>query len=331
MSDGYAFVPLPTTVNRRKRQSLRLDRRLPGHLFGSITVTFKCAQPVHVGSGFKALVNGEVVRSMATRGETLVIPGSTLKGALRARFEAITQSCVPHGLPGNRGHQKNDKGLSRTHPGVTEAELDVGLKGHAAFQGGCSREAACAACALFGFQSGRAGMRARVTFMDLVPMTGNPRAVESIPTQWGPRLHHCAPRDGYHVSGTKIVIRSLKGRKFHLGQGPAGEGSTTLIEVLPAGSMVRAEIRLFNVEKPELGGLLCALGFDHGHALKVGAGKGLGFGRLLPQEISWALRDERGLPMQQEPPRYVEAFANSADRHAVGAAELIRLHLQKDA
>jgi hypothetical protein len=331
MTDGYAFVPLPSTVNRRRRTALRLDRRLPGHLFGSITVTFMCAQPVHVGSGFKVLVDGEVVRSMATRGATLAIPGSTLKGALRARFEAITQSCVPHGLPAKNGRQENKNGLSRTHVDVTVAELDRSLRGHPAFQRDCSRDAACPACALFGFQSGRAGMRARVTVTDLVPITGNPRAVVPISTQWEPRLHHCAPRDGYTVNGTQIVIRRLKGRKFHLGRGPVAEGPKTKVEVLPLGTLVSAELRLFNVEKSELGGLLCALGFSPGHALKVGAGKGLGFGRLLPQEISWALRDEQGQVLRPEPPKYVEAFKSSPDRHAEGAAELIRLHVQEDA
>ena len=112
---GYAFVPLPDGVERRPRNELTLDRRLDGHVFGELRFTYSVDQPLHVGSGIKDVRDRIIVRQFARDGEDPIIPGSSFKGALRSRFEAMSHSCVTFGEP-NLGR---DLRLSRelgSHP-----------------------------------------------------------------------------------------------------------------------------------------------------------------------------------------------------------------------
>lgn len=326
---GYEFVPLPDRVNRINRPALRLDRRLKGALFGRIVLTYRCDRPVHVGSGFKDVVNGQVVRTMVKSGEHSIVPGSSMKGALRARFEAITLSCVPHGPPCKNGKQTNRSGLSKTHFAVKHAVLERAAADHDAFRRRCTRNAACPACALFGFQHGSDAFRGRVTVTDFAPLQGEVEH-ERIPQQWEPRLHHCAEARDYTVSGDTIRIHRLKGRKFHRGKGEDPPGPKMMIEVLPAGTLLRGELRLFNVTPEELGGLIAAAGFSPGSYVKVGAGKGLGFGRLCPESVEWHLRDALGGAVRPEPPNWCAAFHASRDRFAEGEQALVALHAPKD-
>lgn len=328
---GYDFVPLPSAVRRVGRDHVRHDRRVDDALFGRIELTYRCDQPVHVGSGFKTLADGRVVRAMVRSGDALVVPGSSMKGALRARFEAITKSCVPQGLPGWRGTQTKKRGLSRTHHGVTRAVLEPPASNHDVFRTACSDRAMCLACALFGFQQGRKGYRGRITVTDFAPVQGAAAAaLTEMPSQWEPRLHHCAePRDVRRHNDT-FHITGLRGRKFHRGRSADPEGARQLVELLPAGTLIRGEIRLFNVLPEELGGILAAAGFEPGSLVKVGAGKGLGFGRLVPHAIEWKLRDAHRRDVTPAPPRYREAFVACADRHPEGEEALVAMHVRGD-
>ena len=95
----FAFVTLPDQVKSGKRKPIRHDRyqhnRTTGRIYGTITAL----TPIHIGSGiidFGEHVNQQVelIKSaMRTKGE-IVIPGSSLKGAIRSVVEAISQSCI---------------------------------------------------------------------------------------------------------------------------------------------------------------------------------------------------------------------------------------------
>lgn len=93
----FAFVPLPRRVNRSS--PTRHDRYQQNRTTGRIHGTIKALTPIHVGSGiidFGEHVNQQVelIKSVIrTKGE-IVIPGSSLKGAIRSIVEAISESCV---------------------------------------------------------------------------------------------------------------------------------------------------------------------------------------------------------------------------------------------
>ena len=93
----FAFVPLPSSVKRDR--PTKHDRYQHNRTTGRIQGTIKALTPIHVGSGIIDLgehVNQQVelIKSvMRTKGE-IVIPGSSLKGAIRSIVEAISESCV---------------------------------------------------------------------------------------------------------------------------------------------------------------------------------------------------------------------------------------------
>lgn len=93
----FAFVPLSDEVKKGKptgHDSYRQNRTT-----GRIHGTIKALTPIHVGSGiidFGEHVNQKVklIKSaVRTKGE-IVIPGSSLKGAIRSVVEAISESCI---------------------------------------------------------------------------------------------------------------------------------------------------------------------------------------------------------------------------------------------
>lgn len=300
---GYAFIPLPSSVDRQHRPHATHDRRHPGTHSGSLTLTWLLEQPVHVGSGFKALVPDEpvvnaarsdpgraaprstvLVRQHVRLGAIPCVPGSTLKGVLRARYEAITRSCAT--APG--GRHASRKSASSSFGSTARARLEDSALNEPAFHSGCNAKHGllCPACALFG----RLDLRSRLVMTDALPDTA---AVEHrlMPAQFEPRLHHVGeftPEDDHQ--GPLLRMTRLFGRKFAVGmderpppreergkQPPAKQ----LVEAIPAGTHLQQEIRFLNLTDAELGGLLAVLGHEPKSRVKVGAGKCHGFGRAL--------------------------------------------------
>lgn len=325
----YDFIPLPAGVRREERPAARLDVRLPGRLFGQILVEYECEQPVHVGSGFKDLRGNVVVRLGVRSGGSLVIPGSTCKGMLRARYEAITKSCAlfhPAGFP-----NRSVRSASRSHPQVGFARLSPEMERHDILQRLCKpgdRGRLCPACGLFGCQSGRQGLRSRVSVGDLTVVGGTEAVIEPIAAQYGPRLHHIgAARVQQTRDGQQFVVESLHGRKFARGAQRVQAGEPSLaVESIPARARLRGQWRLFGLDPAELGGLLCAGGFMPSSSLKVGAGKGYGFGRIRPVRIELSLVDERRAAIETAADVYRAAFEASPDRHGPGVERLLAIH-----
>lgn len=304
---GYDFVPLAPDARRIARAEAHWDRRAPGTLAGRIDLALTAEQPLHVGGGSKEARPPHVVlRGARVRGRP-GIPGSSLKGVLRARYEAITRSCtslVPHARA--RIH-------SRT--GIRNARLAVALP--AVLRDGCTEKVACPACALFG----RMSLRSRVTVTDLVCTGDTDFALAAMPERFSPNLHHVGP-SRINASGDAFDVLGLDGRKFHRGHGPATEARQH-VETIPAGAELVGQIRLFNATPAEVGGLLAALGCDPVSAIKLGGGKAHGFGRArcharpaLVAHGSAAL----------DPERWRSAFLASPDRWDDGEARLVALH-----
>lgn len=319
MTTGYEFVPFPPQVRRVDRSATcTLDRRIDGCWFGKISVNYRAEQPIHVGSGAKVLRDGKVYRAATRAGGRPVIPGSSFKGALRSRYEAITLSCA---LWRPRSH--DGRLVSRSRPDVREAEIRPAVLQAPVFRA-CQAPGLCPACALFGVM----GQRGRVTVVDVVPVAPVDLALGELPPQFGPRLHHLGPAEVVERNGVKkFVVTALHGRKFGLGRGPVEPGAKMQgVEVLPVNTELRAELRLFNVTSAELGGLLCALGLAPASPMKVGAGKGLEHGRLRPLAAEYSLTDARLETRPHDVEAWQKAFEESEDRFAEGQARLVAIH-----
>jgi CRISPR/Cas system CSM-associated protein Csm3 (group 7 of RAMP superfamily) len=322
----YAFVPFADKdrmVRRVARPNARHDRKVPGMWFGRLQVELVCEQPVHVGSGFKTAVEGKVLRRTARAGNALLVPGSSFKGVLRARFEAITRSCAGD-LPSER-----DKVISQSRPEVKRGRFTHEVKRMAVFDDACGRgDLVCPACALFGFQTDNGTLRGRISVTDLVTADGVAPVTESMPSQFGPRIHHLGDfRIDDDGREPVFEVGPLHGRKFYIGPSPTTDAvSYERVEAIPRGVSLRGEIRILNLDDAEMGALVAALGVAPASWIKLGCGKGHGFGRVRVGRVVHMFSDERRGTRAAVPETWTRAFEASVDRWEAGMRRLQEIH-----
>ena len=313
---GYGFVPLPDTVARREREQARFDRHAPGCMGVVIDLEYVNLEAVHVGSGFWTLHANQAVRSIARSGEHPVLPGSSMKGVLRARYEAITRSCAGRRAP--KGAMLGDRLPSRTFPGH-RVEFSQAVKDHPVFTV-CRPPQLCPACALFGQMS----QRGRVAVHDFAAAASSVKRAE-LPKRFSPRPHHLGSFEPPGTTG-RIVVHTLHGRKLHEGSAPRPEGRGEAAEVLAPGTRITGRVVCSNVTNAELGGLMSALGVSPQTELKVGSAKAHHYGRLALAGVSVdVVRRPRGFQEDGFFARIVEGFHTSEDYWAKGERALIRL------
>jgi hypothetical protein len=306
---GYGFVPLPPDVRRVARDAATWDRRVRGTLTGRIDLELLAQQPVHVGSGSKQARQHIVVLRHARILGGPGIPGSSLRGALRARYEAITRSCAP--LAPKAGPRD-----IRSSTGIKRAYLLSAALTSAALTTNCTKTCACPACALFG----RMSLRSRITVTDFACPSGTRPEIARMPERFDPNLHHVGPASR-NPTGDAFEVRGLHGRKFGGGRGPASDNQQH-IEVIPAGAVLTGQLRLFNVTPAELGGVLAALGCDPPSAIKLGGGKAHGFGRVQCRARCHVVAYDAPL----DPAAWREHFVTSPDHWAGGEKHLVAFH-----
>lgn len=89
----FAFVPLPRRINRR--EPIGHDQYHANHISGQIHGTIEALSPIHIGSGVIDIGQDvELIKTAVRTGGNIVMPGSSLKGAIRSVVEAISESCV---------------------------------------------------------------------------------------------------------------------------------------------------------------------------------------------------------------------------------------------
>ena len=96
----FAHLPLPSDVP--KRSPIGHHRYHNNCISGQIIGTIVTLSPIHIGSGIIDLVENigitdqsvELIKTAVRKGNKIVIPGSSLKGAIRSVVEAISKSCV---------------------------------------------------------------------------------------------------------------------------------------------------------------------------------------------------------------------------------------------
>ena len=90
----FDFVPLPKKRPNRKSPKGH-DRYHEKCVTGQIQGTIAALSPIHIGSGVIDLGQDvELIKTAVRTGGNIVIPGSSLKGAIRSVVEAISESCV---------------------------------------------------------------------------------------------------------------------------------------------------------------------------------------------------------------------------------------------
>jgi len=245
----------------------RLDRIV------EVTVDYKTLGSLSIGAGDQpqSTVDSPVVRI----GGEPVIPGSSLKGALRSNIEAILAArgvsvCVPYtAIPNEirRKHKTNDyvREIGREQP--------------------CDPDkATCPVCQLFGTAGGGSGLSGRAIVLDVRLTNGfDP----SILTE---RMHVAITRDTRSQSGGALVS----------------------VEAVDAGVTFTGKIRLINPEDWMVGAVL--RGLETLAQLGLGAKKTSGYGQLevTPRDATIRTLTQEGW---QEQAGDLEAYRNAFDMH----------------
>ncbi len=308
----YDFVSLPETV--ASGHAVGHDRYLAERLSGTVVLEYRTESPLHVGSGvFETaeecgLSGGAApVRGIVRRQGRPVLPGSSWKGAVRARFEAITRSRLGVGVPplrlrGERlrgGLERVEKlpapltpkGATGSVAVVLPADLpEVRMVRRDGVSDNRVRERLrdlSPGEALFGAM----GYRGRVHPADGT-IEGPAASVPlGVPPLEGPALHRLAKPGAARIVGDRVEISAVEGRKFYydgplrdhriLGQGEEGRAVHEQIDHVPAGCSIRLHVFVESVTEAEIGALLVSAGRgEDGGVLRFGGFKPAGLGKV---------------------------------------------------
>ncbi|MEM8806725.1 MAG: RAMP superfamily CRISPR-associated protein [Cyanobacteria bacterium P01_G01_bin.38] len=261
----YELVSFPS-----KRPSLKAPvghhRYAKNCYHGMLHLSLKVQTALHVSTGITALgsdVGSKVplIKTM-TRGKNhqLIIQGSSLKGCVRAIYEAITNSTLAVVTGRHQQKMPRDRMPCR------------------------KKDSLCPASQVFG----------ALDWQGLVHFTDAQCASAKSVTGFMPSLYRPRPeRDAYFKGG------QAAGRKFYYHAVKALEGGDRGTRVQQAGNeyTFKTDLQFLNLTQAQLGTLLIALGQDKDHpmALKLGGGKPVGMGTVQVQatrlEIPENIRD----------------------------------------
>ncbi|MBC7226532.1 MAG: hypothetical protein H5T61_04805 [Thermoflexales bacterium] len=194
---------------------------------------------LYVGSGNFELFNlrgrEQAYYAFARRDGQLVIPGTSIKGAVRSVVEAISNSCVR--IVAGPTHERG-KIIKPDERPLFEKRAKFGN------WAGCkSTEELCPACRMFG----ATGYRGRVHFSDAVPVDDVQTTTIKIADLWPPRLFK--ERKFYQT-------KSFQQRDMTLDE------NYRFLEVVPQGTRFRIVLFFENTTTAEMGLLVRALGLD---------------------------------------------------------------------
>ena len=168
----FAFVSLPNRVDRRHPTGH--DRYDTAHTTGQIHGTIEALSPIHIGSGIIDFDQDvELIKTAAQTHGKVMIPGSSLKGAIRSVVEAISESCIC----------KVSNRIRRAVPrNFTECR---------------QKERLCIACRMFGAM----GFRGNVAIQD-APQIDGKIVTKRVPELYAPRYQ----RGMRHIPGRKFYM-----------------------------------------------------------------------------------------------------------------------------
>jgi CRISPR/Cas system CSM-associated protein Csm3 (group 7 of RAMP superfamily) len=324
----YDFVALPDRpLGRLKREWLD-RRRLGAGLWLRLKLRFTLQQPVAVGTGVIGTVAGRPVRlAVDTTGQP-VVPGTSLKGAMRSIYEAITHSCVWNG---QTAYKENPEKLPRAlQPRGYPRDVIVRIeRPPPSLAARCDPKALalCPACGLFG----ALGYRGRVGFQDATVVAAEPmnalRTYDHVPAQNSGQAH----RSGYaEARDNEVLLTQLWGRRVPLRpQAPrraALEEGMERVQALSPGTVIETDVSFIDARSCEVGGVLIAAGWrEPTGLLRLGGFKSAGFGAVTTEVVSVAERRKAalaGAPADDACAAWVSDFLQWSERWPTGLQEL---------
>jgi CRISPR/Cas system CSM-associated protein Csm3 (group 7 of RAMP superfamily) len=247
----YELISLPSEPPQRERP-VGQHRYDPTKLSGSISLTLQVKNPIFIASG--VVVRGQdisaqhknipLIKVGVNEDNRVLIPGSSLKGAIRAAYEAITRSC-----------------LCKTR--VDKAKIPNGFKE-------CDRkDNLCPTCRVFGAM----GWQGLIGFSDAIG-TDIKSSIGFMPSLYSPQNKRIAYFKNGKVAGRKFYYHAVKA----VSKGQKG----IPVQQIGIDSTFKTKLSFKNLSAAEIGTLLTVLGVSprHDFALKIGGGKPIGMGTV---------------------------------------------------
>lgn len=293
----YDFVSLPDEPKRV--QAPGHHTYSPALYSGTLVLCYRTVTPLHVGSGaFESSSEcglagkDQPVRGIIRREGRPVFPGSSWKGAIRARYEAVTRSRLALARDSYRLRREKTPQALKSREDPHEYEVKVQDPRLARLRAVIVKDKAhlrslSPAESLFGVM----GYRGRVH-----PADGNitgPSAVTplQVAPMESPSPHRLAQAGEALNRGRIIEVRKVEGRKFYYdgdlvsGRAPRDDPKGPLIhefiDSVPKGCEIHLDIHLESVSLAELGALLiCAGHGDEAGVVRFGGFKSVGLGKV---------------------------------------------------
>lgn len=290
----YEFVPLLEQC-RRKDYNQQPTGERPVYS-GKLRLKITVKSPLHIGSTQQEWdKTGNICKMHMRRNNSIIIPGSSLKGAVRSVAEAVSYSCAVK-LPDNT--------LSCLLPVKNQQS--------------CSKiDDLCMTCYIFGMMSESGSSRGHIRFGEFVlesggttkeklpllksPFTNDP-AVENENKLFNKeknygneRLYYCracetgdcenCTKENYLnqiKNAGKEREMAFRGRKFYsTGKEIArNDKEYDYYEMIDRESVLRGEVLFQNLPQEECRLLAYALDVGHYFRMKLGRGKPLGYGKI---------------------------------------------------
>ncbi|OPX19807.1 MAG: hypothetical protein BZ151_07340 [Desulfobacca sp. 4484_104] len=327
----YNFVPLPGTVPRQPVETTPGWASLsPGGHSGYLQVAIITLTRLFIPSRIPADLDFDVTNDKHKEKnhpvykkfiydlsrQTKLIPGTSVKGPVRAVMEALSDSCL--GLFGGKYKKdRKDKKRQLDYSNKAPSEIIPGRCRLRAAAGGPVTDPAdglCVCCRLFGIVAGGGAepepgdytaLQGRLSFEDFF-LADTSREKISTTSITLPELSDPKP---WHASFYLDGSGNIRGRKFYLHHEPVGlhtrtktKRNCTIRESIRPGACFSGRIRFTNLTAPELGLLLWGLELDDLppfatdgtrtpdlRAHKLGMGKPLGLGSVKIQVTGLAL------------------------------------------
>jgi CRISPR-associated protein Csm3 len=224
---------------------------------GRLTCVLTSLRQLHVGSGIYELdANENPVRGQVSVDGKAVIPGTSLKGAIRSIAEAITNSCVR----------------------ITRSDIgrNLSCRGAEACRMVTPRQPSklCVCCSVFG----ALGYQGRVSFSDARLLSGV-MATHPIQAPY-------TPRDS--ARGYKDAHGLFNGRKFYYHGEPVAAREGEPYQVVAENSDFEFTISFESLSDAEMCLLVVAMGILDDIVIKLGGGKQamLGSAEIVPRSLA---------------------------------------------
>ena len=200
----------------------------------------------------------------------VIIQGTSLKGMIRAVYEALADGCLPFALTSFGG-----KGQVKTY-----CYSDLKEHHHSKCN---SADKLCEACQLFGtIQGDHTHYQSKVRFTDAVLTSGSTRPSErKVRVLMPPKPHHT---QNYGLHGQDDG--AIAGRKFYYHHDASpdftdniySDFSKTIAEYADKGTVFSFDVHIQDLPAHEFGQFLWALELHAGLGHKLGLGKAIGMG-----------------------------------------------------